>query len=153
MTTERAGARPAKDLALPRGNAMLAAATMGGVLVTLDISVVNVALETLQRSFDVRLSALQWIMNIYTLPYAALLLSAGALADRIGVRRLFIVGFGLFTLSSLACAAAPSFPILLTARARACRHLNVRGVLAFPFSRRGERDAERCAVDQAGAAG
>ncbi len=90
---------------------------MGGVLVTLDISVVNVALKALQQSFIVQLSALQWVMNIYTLPYAALLLSAGTLADRTGVRRLFMVGFGLFTLSSLACGAAPSFAILLAARA------------------------------------
>lgn len=90
---------------------------MGGVLVTLDISVVNVALKALQQSFDVQLGALQWVMNIYTLPYAALLLSAGTLADRIGVRRLFIAAFGLFTLSSLACGSAPSFGVLLAARA------------------------------------
>ena len=117
MTAEQAGAGPVTDLVSARRNAVLAAATMGGVLVTLDISVVNVALKALQQAFDVQFSALQWVMNIYTLPYAALLLSAGTLADRIGVRRLFIVGFGLFTLSSLACGAAPSFAVLLLARA------------------------------------
>jgi DHA2 family methylenomycin A resistance protein-like MFS transporter len=117
LTAEQGGCGPAAGSPLARRNAVLAAATMGGVLVTLDISVVNVALKALQQSFDVQLGALQWVMNIYTLPYAALLLSAGTLADRIGVRRLFIVGFGLFTLSSLACGTAPSFAILLTARA------------------------------------
>ncbi|WP_242098667.1 MFS transporter [Sphingomonas sp. CROZ-RG-20F-R02-07] len=114
---EQEGASAVTGVPLARRNAVLAAATMGGVLVTLDISVVNVALKALQQSFDVQLSALQWVMNIYTLPYAALLLSAGTLADRVGVRRLFIIGFGLFTLSSLACGAAPSFAILLAARA------------------------------------
>ncbi|WP_375402751.1 MFS transporter [uncultured Sphingomonas sp.] len=98
-------------------NAVLAAATMGGVLVTLDISVVNVALKALQQSFDVQVSALQWVVNIYTLPYAALLLSAGTLADRVGVRKLFIAAFGLFSLSSVACGFAPSFGVLLAARA------------------------------------
>ena len=53
LTAEQAGARPITDLVSARRNAVLAAATMGGVLVTLDISVVNVALKALQQSFDV----------------------------------------------------------------------------------------------------
>ncbi|CAO3438463.1 Uncharacterized MFS-type transporter [Azospirillum endophyticum] len=90
---------------------------MGVVLVSLDVSVVNVALEALRQSFDMQIDGLQWILNIYTLVYAVFLLSAGALSDRIGARATFVLGFIFFTLSSLTCGLAPSFGILLVARA------------------------------------
>jgi DHA2 family methylenomycin A resistance protein-like MFS transporter len=95
---------------------VLFSAMMGVVLVSLDVSVVNVALEALRQSFDVQLDGLQWILNIYTLTYAVCLLSAGALSDRIGARATFVIGFAFFTLSSVACGLAPSFAVLLAAR-------------------------------------
>lgn len=95
---------------------VLVAAMMGIVLVSLDVSVVNVALETLRRSFHVRVNDLQWVLNVYTLGYAVFLLSAGALSDRLGSRMTFVLGSAVFTLSSLACGLAPSFDLLLVAR-------------------------------------
>ncbi len=95
---------------------VLAAAMMGVVLVSLDVSVVNVALEALRRSFNVRIDGLQWVLNVYTLAYAVFLLSAGALSDRLGSRATFVLGSIIFTLASLACGLAPSFGFLLGAR-------------------------------------
>ena len=95
---------------------VLAATMMGVVLVTLDVSVVNVAIESLHASFDVRIDGLQWVLNVYTLAYATFLLSAGALGDRIGARGTFLLGFLIFTSSSAACGLAFSFAALLGAR-------------------------------------
>lgn len=95
---------------------ILAAAMMGVVLVSLDVSVVNVALEALQRSFTVRIDGLQWVLNVYTLTYAVLLLSAGALSDRLGSRTVFVLGSLIFTSASLVCGLASSFEVLLASR-------------------------------------
>ena len=89
---------------------------MGVVLVSLDVSVVNVALIAFRRSFAVRLDGLQWVLNVYTLTYAVLLLSAGALSDRLGSRTVFVIGSAVFTTASLLCGLAPSFAVLLVAR-------------------------------------
>lgn len=101
----------------PHQTMVLVAAMMGVVLVSLDVSVVNVAIYALQRSFDVGTDGLQWIVSIYTLTYAVFLLTAGALSDRFGPRSVFLGGTILFTLASLVCGIAPSFAILLIARA------------------------------------
>ena len=95
---------------------VLAAAMMGIVLVGIDVSVIRVAVETIQASFGVSLGGLQWVLNIYTLSYATLLLNAGAISDRYGPRATFASGFLLFTLASAACGLAPSFTVLLAAR-------------------------------------
>ena len=95
---------------------MLMAAMMGVVLVSLDVSVVNVALEAFRRAFAVRLDGLQWVLNVYTLTYAVLLLSAGALSDRLGSRTVFVIGAAVFTTASLLCGLASSFAVLLVAR-------------------------------------
>ena len=89
---------------------------MGVVLVSLDVSVVNVALNAFRRAFAVRLDGLQWVLNVYTLTYAVLLLSAGALSDRLGSRTVFVIGTAVFTSASLLCGLAPSFAVLLVAR-------------------------------------
>lgn len=96
---------------------VLAAATTGVILVSLDVSVVNVAIHALQRSFRTGIDDLQWIVSLYTLAYAVFLLSAGALSDRFGPRSVFLSGSVVFTLASLACGTAPSLPLLLLARA------------------------------------
>ncbi|WP_369790457.1 MFS transporter [Rouxiella sp. WC2420] len=92
------------------------AACLGFVVVLLDVSVVNVALQALSRQFIARITDLQWVVNAYSLVFAALLLTAGALGDRLGAKRVFMLGFAIFTLGSVCCGLAPSLPILIVAR-------------------------------------
>lgn len=92
------------------------ASSLGFVVVLLDVSVVNVALGALQSDLQAGLGGLQWVINAYTLAFAALLLTAGALGDRIGPRRSFAQGFALFIIASLACGLATSLPVLIAAR-------------------------------------
>jgi MFS transporter, DHA2 family, methylenomycin A resistance protein len=101
----------------PHLHLALAAMSLGFVVVQLDVSVVNVALERLGVAFGSGVSGLQWVVNAYTMAFAALLLTAGALGDRFGSRRVFIAGFVLFTSASLACGLAPSLGTLIVARA------------------------------------
>lgn len=95
---------------------MLTVASAGFFLVTLDISIVNVALARIQRDLGGGTAGQQWIIDGYTLLFAALLLFAGNLADRIGARRAFALGVVVFALASVACAAAPSAWALVGAR-------------------------------------
>lgn len=99
-----------------RQRATLVAAGLGFVVVLLDVSVVNVALETLRLNFGTDVAGLQWVVNAYTLVFAALLLSCGALGDRLGAKRIFVAGFVVFTMASLACGLAPSLAWLVVAR-------------------------------------
>ncbi|MGW4158957.1 MFS transporter [Streptomyces sp. NPDC004788] len=94
----------------------LAAAMLGFALITLDSSVVNVALPAIGADLRAGMSGLQWVVDSYTLAFAALLLSSGALADRIGASRAYAVGVVVFTLASAACGLAPGLPTLLAAR-------------------------------------
>ena len=82
----------------------------------LDVSVVNVALESLRVGFDTDVAGLQWVVNAYTLVFAALLLITGALGDRLGAKRVFMAGLAVFTLASLGCGVATSLSVLITAR-------------------------------------
>lgn len=100
----------------PHPRITLAAAALGFVVVLLDVSVVNVALDALRTSFSTDVAGLQWVVNAYTLIFAALLLMAGTLGDRFGARAIFITGFALFTLASLACGLAPTLATLVAAR-------------------------------------
>jgi len=77
-------------------------------MLLLDITVVSVALPSIQRELHASLSDLQWVSAAYSLVLAALLLPAATLGDRLGRRRLFLVGMVIFTLGSLACAVAPT---------------------------------------------
>jgi EmrB/QacA subfamily drug resistance transporter len=77
-------------------------------MLLLDITVVNVALPDIQRSLDATFSELQWVVDAYALMLAALLLTAGVLGDLLGRRRVFGVGFALFTFASLLCGLAPT---------------------------------------------
>lgn len=99
-----------------RSHATLVAAALGFVVVLLDVSVVNVALEALRREFGADVSGLQWVLNAYTLVFAALLLTSGALGDRFGARRIFVSGLVVFTLASVACGLAPNLYALVAAR-------------------------------------
>ena len=94
----------------------LAAAVLGFFVVTLDATVVNVALPSVRADFGGGIGGLQWVVDGYTLMFAALLLSAGALADRIGARRAFGAGVAGFVLASAACGLAQGLGVLVAAR-------------------------------------
>src|SRR4051794_1577388 len=72
-------------------------------MLLLDVTVVNVALPDIQRELNASLSSLQWVVDAYSLMLAAFLLTAGSLGDRLGRRRVFTIGFGVFTLASFLC--------------------------------------------------
>jgi DHA2 family methylenomycin A resistance protein-like MFS transporter len=107
---------PAGGLSQRRAGALLATC-LGFAIVQLDISVVNVAIKPIGVALGGGVSGLQWVVNSYTLAFAALILTAGALGDRVGARRLFLTGFVLFTIASAACGFAPNLPALIAARA------------------------------------
>ena len=83
------------------------ATSLGFGVVQLDVSVVNVAIKPIGADLGGGVSGLQWVVDAYTVAFAALILSAGALGDRIGAKRVFIAGFALFTVASAACGLAP----------------------------------------------
>jgi DHA2 family methylenomycin A resistance protein-like MFS transporter len=78
------------------------------VVSQLDVSIVNVALPEIGRSFSVRISTLQWVVDAYTIAFAVFMLSAGGLSDLLGAKRLFQLGLLIFTLASAGCGLARS---------------------------------------------
>jgi EmrB/QacA subfamily drug resistance transporter len=86
-------------------------------MLLLDVTIVIVALPSIQRQLDASLTGLQWVVDAYSLTLAALLLTAGALADRFGRRRVFVLGVILFSLASLLCGVAWNIAVLDVARA------------------------------------
>jgi NTE family protein len=92
-------------------------ATLGTFLAYLDVTIVNIAFPDITGDFDdAGLGALSWVVNGYALAFAALLVVLGRAADRIGRRRIYLVGVTGFALASVACAAAPSAGVLIAAR-------------------------------------
>ncbi|WP_394569017.1 MFS transporter [Bradyrhizobium sp. 31Argb] len=94
----------------------LAAMSLGYGVVQLDVTIVNTALHAIGGALGGGVSELQWVVSAYTIAFAAFILTAGALGDRIGAKRVFMTGFALFTAASLACALAPDAPLLIAAR-------------------------------------
>ena len=94
----------------------LGAVAVGLFMIMLDNTVVNVALPSIQRDLDARLSELEWIVSGYALSFAALILTGGKLADLLGRRLMFVTGLAVFAAASLACALAPSAGFLIGAR-------------------------------------
>ncbi len=92
------------------------AASFGFALIQLDVTVVNVALPSIARSLGADTAHLQWVVDAYALSFAALLLSAGFIGDRLGARRVYLVGLGLFALASAACGLCPDTAWLIGAR-------------------------------------
>jgi DHA2 family methylenomycin A resistance protein-like MFS transporter len=86
-------------------------------VVQLDVTVVNVALQHIEASLKSSVAGLQWVVNAYTLSFAALILTAGGLGDRFGAKRIFIAGFATFVAGSIGCGFAPTLSILVAARA------------------------------------
>ena len=95
----------------------LTAVSTGVFMLLLDLTIVNVALPDIQRSFGASLSDLQWTIDAYALTLAAFLLTAGSLADLVGRRLLFATGVAAFTIGSLACGLADGPLFLIVARA------------------------------------
>jgi len=85
-------------------------------MLLLDITVVNVALPDIQRDLGASLSSLQWVVDAYALTLAAFLLTAGSFGDRLGRRRVFSIGFGIFTFASFLCGIASDPTLLNLAR-------------------------------------
>jgi EmrB/QacA subfamily drug resistance transporter len=85
-------------------------------MLLLDVTVVNVALPDIQRELHASLSSLQWVVDAYSLTLAAFLLTAGSLGDRLGRRRVFTIGFGIFTFASFLCGIAEDPTLLNLAR-------------------------------------
>jgi DHA2 family methylenomycin A resistance protein-like MFS transporter len=96
---------------------VLIAMSLGFGVVQLDVTIVNTALQTIGGSLGGGVSTLQWVVNTYTIAFAALILTAGTLGDRLGAKKVFMAGFALFTAASLACALAPTPSMLIVARA------------------------------------
>jgi EmrB/QacA subfamily drug resistance transporter len=94
----------------------LAAVSFALFMIMLDNTIVNVALPSIGRGLQVGVSQLEWVVNAYTLAFAAFMLTGGRLADLYGRRLVFDVGLVVFTLSSLACGLAPSAALLVAAR-------------------------------------
>jgi len=107
---------PAKRAARPLA-AVIAAVGVPTFMVTLDNLVVSTALPVIRTDLGASLADLQWFVNAYTLPFAAFLLTAAALGDRIGRRRMFLAGIAVFTLASAAAALAAEPWQLTAARA------------------------------------
>jgi MFS transporter, DHA2 family, methylenomycin A resistance protein len=95
----------------------LAAASLGFGMVQLDVFVVNVAVKPIGTALGGGTSGLQWVVSSYTLMFAALILTSGALGDRLGARRVFGAGLVVFAVASVACGLAPVMGVLIAARA------------------------------------
>ncbi len=106
----------AKGLEGSRPNLTAFIVCLGCVVVLLDVSIVNVALQRISDGLGGRLSDLQWIVDAYTLAFASFLLTGGTAGDRYGNKQVFGAGFVLFTLASVFCGTANNLPALITAR-------------------------------------
>jgi EmrB/QacA subfamily drug resistance transporter len=100
-----------------RGRWVIAAAVLGSGMAGLDATVVGIALPAVGREFGVGVDALQWVSSAYTVTLAGLLLLGGTLGDRLGRRRVFLVGVVWFGLASALCGLAPTAGVLVGARA------------------------------------
>jgi EmrB/QacA subfamily drug resistance transporter len=91
--------------------------SVGLFMASLDLFIVNLAFPSIASDFgDASISSLSWVLNAYAIVYAALLVPAGRIADRVGRKRVFLAGLLTFAAASAACAAAPSVPVLVGAR-------------------------------------
>ncbi|AIA08549.1 MFS transporter [Streptomyces noursei] len=117
VTTELPGTNTPPE---PRGRAAglaLLSVCLGYFMVLLDGSALNIALPSIQQDVHGTMSTLQWLVNLYTIPLASLLLSSGALADRVGSRKVFMWALSGFALTSLLCALSPNLGVLIACRA------------------------------------
>lgn len=85
-------------------------------MILLDVTIVNIAIPHIMNGLNVGLASIEWVLNVYVLVFAALLLTLGKLGDLFGRKRLFLIGLGIFTASSLGCSLTPNFTFLIVAR-------------------------------------
>ncbi|MFZ0127987.1 MAG: MFS transporter [Candidatus Dormiibacterota bacterium] len=114
-----AGTAPVSDglhLATARGRWVLTATVLGSAMAQLDATVVGIAQPAIGKEFHAQISGLQWVSAGYLLTVAGLILLAGALTDRYGRRRIFVIGVTWFAIASLICAIAPNIGLLIAAR-------------------------------------
>ncbi|BAZ47502.1 hypothetical protein NIES4103_01030 [Nostoc sp. NIES-4103] len=100
-----------------RKQATLIGVCVVGIMLTLDVTIVGVALDTIGKSLQASFAQLQWVVNAYSLTLGSFLLTAGSLADIFGRRRMFAFGVGLFSICSLLCGFSQDSVILDTFRA------------------------------------
>ena len=122
----------------------LLVASLGAFMVLLDGSIVLVALPTIQSDLHARLADLQWTVAAYTLPFAVLMLTAGTLGDRIGRKRVFLVGLAVFVIGSAICGFSTTFEVLIAGRVvqglgAAAINTGSLALLASTFSQPAER--------------
>jgi EmrB/QacA subfamily drug resistance transporter len=96
---------------------VLALGSLGAFVVFLDTTIVNIAFQTISRSFHTTTGHLAWVLNAYSLVFAAMLIPAGRLADRYGRKSMFLVGLTGFAVMSALCGAAPNAGVLIAGRA------------------------------------
>ncbi len=106
----------ATELSLARRRLILGICSLSLFIVGIDVTIVNVALPSIQHAFGASVSGLQWTIDAYTLVLASLLMLSGSTADRLGRRRVFQIGLALFTLGSLLCSLAPGLGWLVAFR-------------------------------------
>ena len=99
-----------------RKRLILATCCAGVLMVSMDVTIVNVALPSIRKEFGATVSALQWTIDAYTVVVASFLMLAGSTGDRAGRRRTFQIGLSLFSLGSLLCSLAPSIETLVVFR-------------------------------------
>ncbi|MEU5080134.1 MULTISPECIES: MFS transporter [Streptomyces] len=104
------------ELSHRRRMLVLAICCMSLLIVSLDTTALNVALPAMQRDLEATTSGLQWTIDAYTLVLASLLMLAGSTADRIGRKRVFMVGLAVFTAGSVLCSLAPNLELLVVFR-------------------------------------
>src|SRR6516162_8239991 len=103
--------------ARPASGLILLTMSLGVLIAQIDTSVVNLAVKPIGTDLKASVTELQWIVDVYNLVYASLLLTAGTLADLYGRRRIFALGIVAFTLGSLICGLAPNAAVLVAGRA------------------------------------
>ncbi|MGN6111576.1 MAG: MFS transporter [Luteimonas sp.] len=118
------------------GTGALACLALSMLLSSLGTSIANVGLPTFVRAFGASFQSVQWVVLSYLLAVTTLVVSAGRLGDLFGRRRLMLAGIATFTIASAACAAAPSLPALVAARA--CQGFGAAVMMALTMALVGE---------------
>src|SRR5437667_12806435 len=113
----RGTGRPVVSVASGRKGFILAALCLAALIINIDVTIVNVALPSLVRELGATTTKLQWVVDAYTLVFAALILAAGSLSDRVGRKGILLAGLGVFATASLVGSFSNSVHELIAARA------------------------------------